>query len=199
MSLKDWPSNCSSELFDALPEAGSQTLLDFTEGKNYYARFHDNYTDESLVIPETSLAGLLGAAEENFTVVSGPFRFLGFYKDLEEIWWPDEDDENRKHPVPTGIVGVFEEYVNTPTFDRVKVVFYSVRKVPGGWLFSSQPNQFHVKPFHQWILDYTKAHEMNPDLPDLISDDETIMDSDEYEATVEFPASVTYRNPVFGV
>ena len=176
-TLKDWPSNCEADFFDALPAAGSKTFFDFTKDEEpwYYARFHDPATHRSHVIPEVRLAGFLETLEEDFKT-SVPVPFLGFYDDLEEIWWP----EGEITPVPEGIVGVSEEHNGSEVFERARIVFYAIQKAPGGWLFLAEPGHFQVKPIREWILDYTRDRpETDPETPEPVSFAESVSSQNE--------------------
>ena len=187
-TLKDWPSNCEADFFDALGQPGSQTFFDFTSDGGdalYYARFHNLVTHESYVIPETHLAGFSEALEKEFKTYAQK-DFLGFYDDLEEVWWPQAVNGKRITPTPRGIVGVIEKYTETSLFERVKIVFYDIQKAPDGWVFSSNTGHFEVKPICEWFLDYTfgePIEESDPEIPDSDMSDP--------------PESVHYRNQVF--
>ena len=198
-TLKDWPSNCEADFFDALPEAGSKTFFDFTKPINtlYYVRFHDPVTHETHVIPETHLGGFLKSLEKDFkTFIPGPF--LGFHDDLEQIfWWPQGDDE--KPPVPQGIVGVTEKHTEWDLFERATIVFYEIQKAPRGWVFSSEPGHFQVKPIRQWIFDYTEPdHETDADMSEECSDLETDPDMPDLSGHEPAESVYNYLNPVFG-
>jgi len=165
-----------ADLFNALPEAGSKTFFDLTEATVplYYARFHDPITGESHVLPEVGLADFFKAVENDFKKHI-PAPFLGFYDDLEEIWWPHGDDEKRIAPIPEGVVGITTaQHIEPGQFERSKIVFFAVQKAPEGWVFPVEPGRFLVKPFREWILDYTFESQSESD-PE--SDPEMVFDA----------------------
>ena len=192
-TLKDWPSNCDKDFFDALPAAGSKTFLDFSKKDEslYYARCHDSVTNASHVLPEACLGGFLEFLESDFQKhITG--NFLGLLDNLEHIWWPEDVNGKRINPAPEGIVAAVEEEVaffveDGPICEIAKIVFYEIQKAPAGWVLPAEPGHFQVKPVREWILDYTFAESESEEEPSEMTDADP------------FPAHVTYRNQVFDV
>lgn len=175
-----------------------------TDTRMYYARLHDPATHTSRVIPEAFLGELISVLEADFkTHITPVGDFLGFYEDLESIWWPKVDDLTAKAvtPVPQGIVGILDEHKRSQAFERSKFVFYRIATAPAGWIYGAEPGLYQIKPIREWILDLTFECRDMVDDEDLSTDEDTETEEDmpelEEAPTNSFPESVNYTNQVF--
>ncbi len=142
------------EFFNELNLGEFFDLNDNNDNLLYYARFHNPVTDESYVIPETTLSLFLDELGKEYnTYITEPF--MGFVSDLDEIWWFNQVDGKRVISNPDGIVGVVIYDTRNKYYQRCHINFYRVKKVSDGWFNSAPQDHFQVKLIREWVLDTT--------------------------------------------